>query len=83
MKKIILIGILFLMSAPLLQATTVVVNFDSLSGSGLVPSPYGGINWLDNWSYYDSVQDPYNPASPPERIYTNYDKFLSGSLMED
>lgn len=60
-------------------AHATVVNFDDLPGSALVPSPYGGINWDDNWSYYGAPQDPYNPQSQPNRIYSNYQKFAGGA----
>jgi hypothetical protein len=68
-------GALFLAS----PASAFVVTFDDLSGRALVPSPYGGIDWDDNWLHYDVAQDPYNPASPPTRIFTNYDRFPEGS----
>jgi hypothetical protein len=49
------------------QAT--VVNFDDLSGEGLVPDGYGGINWGGAWTHYDQEQDPYFPQSPAQRVY--------------
>jgi hypothetical protein len=48
-----------------------VVTFDGLP-DGLVPNGYGGINWANNWNVYSEAQNPYNPESPPARIYTNY-----------
>jgi hypothetical protein len=51
-------------------ASALVVNFDDLQGQDLVPDGYGGINW-PGWYYYDSDQFPYNPSSPPCRVY-NY-----------
>ena len=51
------------------MAGAVVVNFDDLVGQALVPNGYGGINWNDEWTYYGWTQDPYNPSSPPVRVY--------------
>lgn len=50
-------------------ANAAVVTFDSLTGDGVVPDGYGGIQWGGNWSYYDDLDPPYTPASPPERVY--------------
>ena len=59
-------------------AHATVVTFDSLSGAGTVADGYGGIQWNGNWQYYDSPQDPYNPASGAERVYpTNNDVSLA------
>ncbi|MGD0697585.1 MAG: PEP-CTERM sorting domain-containing protein [Terriglobia bacterium] len=52
------------------KASTVVVNFDDLVGQAAVPDGYGGINWGGVWTYYGYAQDPYNPESPPNRIYS-------------
>jgi len=51
-------------------ASAAVVNFDDLSGSGVVADGYGGINWGGVWTYYDSPQPPYTPSSGLERVYT-------------
>jgi hypothetical protein len=82
--KLLVLGILIiaLFAAPAFAGITV-VNFDDLTGQSLVPNGYGGIQWGNNWSYYGWDQDPFNPASPPNRIYTNYDLFPDGSLLED
>lgn len=56
-------------------AATTILNFDDLGDSGVVPDGYGGITWNDNFVYYSDEQDPYNPSSPPTRIYGNYAKF--------
>ncbi len=53
-------------------ASAVVINFDDLTGSGTVPAVFHGIDFGNNFSYYDVPQPPYNPSSPPERIYSNY-----------
>jgi hypothetical protein len=46
-----------------------VLNFDDLVGQGSMPNGYGGIADWNGWQYYDAVQPPYNPSSPPTRIY--------------
>jgi hypothetical protein len=56
------------------QAGPVVVTFDDLSGSGVVPDGYGGIKWMGHWDYYGDPQDPYTPHSAPNRIYTDYNQ---------
>lgn len=38
-------------------------------GQAAVPDGYGGINWLGNWTSYGFDQPPYNPSSPPNRVY--------------
>jgi hypothetical protein len=60
------------------QAAPVVVTFDDLP-DGSVPDGYGGINWNSNWQVYSEPQDPYNPESPPARIYTNYSLHPGGN----
>lgn len=46
-----------------------VLNFDDLVGQAAMPNGYGGIQDWSNWFYYDWDQPPYNPSSPPTRIY--------------
>jgi hypothetical protein len=51
-------------------ASAAVVTFDDLPGENVaVPDGYGGINWGGNWTYYGSVQPPYTPHSPRNRVY--------------
>ena len=78
MKRGILCVLFLLVSGSMLHAAPVVVTFDDLQGQAVVPSPYGGINWMGNWDYYGWDQDPFNPQSPPNRIYTNYQVFSDG-----
>lgn len=78
--KILSAVILLLLSVGAYGAT--VVTFDDLPDSALVPSPYMGINWLDNWENYGSGQYPYTPSSPPNRIYTNYSLHAPGNYEE-
>ena len=56
-------------------SATTVVNFDDLTGSGVLADGYGGINWGGAWTYYDAVQPPYTPASGAERIFTTNNAF--------
>jgi hypothetical protein len=60
-------------------ASATVVNFDDLTGGGTLANGYGGIDWNNNWLYYDSPQTPYNPSSLSERVYTNYALHPSGN----
>ena len=76
-------GLLAASAAVLLTASAanaVVIGFDDLSGSGVVPTIFHGIDFSDNFLYYDSPQDPYNPESAPERIYSNYAIHAPGAL---
>jgi len=50
---------------------SIVINFDDLVGQAQVPDGYGGVNNWGGWEYYDWSQPPYNPHSPPCRVY-NY-----------
>ena len=52
------------------SASAIVVNFDDLEGQDRVPDGYMGIDWPE-WWHYDADQPPYNPSSPPVRVY-NY-----------
>ena len=68
-SKSLLLIVSLLVFASYAMAATTDCNFDSFTGSGLVPDGYCGINWHSNWTYYDTVQPPYNAFSPPERVY--------------
>jgi hypothetical protein len=70
MKKSLLLATVILAFASFAMAATTDCNFDSFTGSGTVPDGYCSITWGGVWSYYDSAQPPYNPFSPPERVYT-------------
>jgi hypothetical protein len=54
-----------------MAASASVITFDDLSGTGAVPDGYAGVTWFGQWTYFDAVQPPYNPHSPPERVYDN------------
>ncbi len=61
-------------------ASATVLNFDDLTGSDSMPGTYGGLNW-SGWTYYDSVQWPYNPSSGSTRLYdiSNSNSVSSGT----
>ena len=73
MKKAltVLAGALLLTGALSAQAATVVLDFEDLPGSGVMPDGYHGlINWEAGvWNYYDSPQSPYTPHSGVVRTY--------------
>lgn len=58
-----------LFAATTCQVNAGFVTFDDLTGDGALISGYGGIDWKDQWSHYDDVQEPYNPSSGTQRIY--------------
>jgi hypothetical protein len=61
-------------------ATTIVLNFDDLTGIGLVPADYQGVHFGDDFSHYDTPDpDEYPTASGLTAIYTNYDKYKPGT----
>jgi hypothetical protein len=71
MRKLAIFLLFVLVVSMAAYGQQVVVNFDDLPGNNqLVPQGYGGIDWNNNWTYYGSPQDPYNPHSPPNRVYT-------------
>ncbi len=56
-----------------------VITFDDLpEGYNVVPSHYAGLFWSDKWVYYSFEQDPYNPSSPPNRAFGNYEYYPEG-----
>lgn len=62
-------------------------TFDDLQGQAPVPDGYCGITWYGNWTYYGFAQDPYNPHTPPNRIYdssnsTNFFSFNTPSVFD-
>ncbi len=51
-----------------------VITFDDLGGAcdntiNNIPNGYGNATWA-NWTCYQFAQDPFNPNSPPARIYS-------------
>jgi len=57
-------------------AQAYVINFDDLSGQGPVPDGYMGVADWGVWEYYDWAQPPYNPSSPPTRVYNYGDGYM-------
>jgi hypothetical protein len=69
MKRILLLLLTLMIVSTLAGAT--VCTFEELGpGAGTVPTGYCGINWAGEWQYYDTPQDPYNPHSGTERVFT-------------
>jgi hypothetical protein len=79
----LLAALAFLGAAGRARAGVVVVNFDDLSGSGVVSNGYGGINWSGHWDYYGFAQPPYNAQSGPNRVYTDNGTGLGGVAGEN
>lgn len=68
-KALITLGAGIALAVSGLASAQTIIDFDDLVGSGPVPPGYGDIaNW-GTWRYYDWAQPPYNPNSPPVRIY--------------
>jgi hypothetical protein len=59
-------------------ATTVVLDFDDLTGVGLMPAEYGGVIFGDDFSHYDTPVEGFPPASGLTTIYANYAKYSPG-----
>ncbi len=70
MRRIVT-GVVISILTVVLTSNATVINFDDLTGQDKLPIGYAGLDWDPQWMYYDSVQDPYNPSSPPTRIYTH------------
>jgi opacity protein-like surface antigen len=67
-KSMLVVAVLVFAAAGSTAAQTV-VDFDDLTGHGKIPTPYAGIDWMDEWTHYDHVQVPYPPRSWPTRVY--------------
>lgn len=72
-------GLALAFAGPAAAATTVVLNFDDLTGTGLVPATYGGVIFGDDFSHYDAPVDGFPPASGKTTLYANYAKHSPGS----
>jgi hypothetical protein len=69
--RLLLFALLTGLTAANARAGLVVLDFeDSVGVISLVPSPYGGIDWLGNWYSYTLPQDPYNAHSGVARLLT-------------
>lgn len=81
-KSILTGGAIALLASTVGNAATV-VNFDDLTGSGVVADGYGGIVWGGAWHYYDAPNDnTFTPTSGLERVYTEYALNQSGVLAD-
>ncbi|MEW5687593.1 MAG: PEPxxWA-CTERM sorting domain-containing protein [Pseudomonadota bacterium] len=63
------------LAAPASAATTFVLNFDDLTGTGLVPAEYKGVLFGNDFSHYDTPVTGFPPASGATTIYANYAKY--------
>jgi hypothetical protein len=59
-------------------ATTIVLNFDDLTGIGVMPNEYGGVIFGNDFSHYDTPVVGFPPASGLTTIYANYAKYPPG-----
>jgi len=81
-RKFLLLTLLVVLFFTMAAGATV-INFDDL-GDGVVPDGYQGVTWFGQWTNYTEAQDPYNPHSPPGRVYdgVNDGMFQFGSAVE-
>ena len=69
-KLLLLILCAVLLFALAANASQTIITFDDLNGDlQLVPDGYAGVTWHGEWEYYGDVQPPYNPHSPPNRVF--------------
>ena len=73
MRKLLGVALVVALCAPLSAFGSIIVDFDDLVGQAQVPDGYGGIADWGAWTYYDWDQPPYNPHSPPCRVYNTVD----------
>jgi hypothetical protein len=69
MRKLLGAALMLALWAPVVALGSIVVDFDDLIGQDEVPDGYGGVADWGTWWYYDWSQPPYNPHSPPCRVY--------------
>jgi hypothetical protein len=60
-------------------ATNIVLSFDDLAGTGLMPTEYGGVIFGDDFSHYDTPVAGFPPASGLTTVYANYEKYAPGT----
>ena len=63
------------LAAPASAATTFVLDFDDLSGTGVMPSEYRGVLFGNDFSHYDTPVAGFPPSSGKTTIYANYAKY--------
>ncbi|MEK7428384.1 MAG: PEPxxWA-CTERM sorting domain-containing protein [Pseudomonadota bacterium] len=71
---------LALAATPAGAATTTVINFDDLTGVGLVQEGYVGLKWSGDFSHYDLPTPQFPTASGQTAIYANYAKYQPGAV---
>jgi hypothetical protein len=71
-------GLALSLAAGAASAATTVLNFDDLTGMGLMPTEYGGVIFGDDFSHYDTPVVGFPPASGLTTIYANYAKYPPG-----
>lgn len=85
-KKLIA-GLLAVSAMAAAPASATVINFDSLSGHGRMPSVYGGAAWAPGWYYLSGDNPAFNAHSSPSRIYSIAAEasfgFLAGGQVVD
>lgn len=64
------------------SATSIVVGFEDLVGTGILANGYGGINWDGNFSYYDQTMPPFQARSGTVAAFPNYAKLPRVSVGE-
>jgi len=70
LRKLLLFSLLLVLFFALAaNATQTIITFDDLGFDQVVPDGYAGVTWYAEWNAYQEPQDPYNPHSPPFRVY--------------
>lgn len=59
-------------------ASAAVINFDDLTGDGPLPGNYQRFTWT-GWTYYDTAQTPFTPASGATRIFADQSNSISSA----
>jgi len=75
-RKLILLTLLLVVFFAM-SASAAVINFDDLPDE-VVPDGYQNVTWFGDWTNYTEPQDPYNPHSPPGRVYD----FLNDAMFQ-
>jgi hypothetical protein len=64
------------------SAAKVLVDFETLSGSGVLQDGYGGVRWNNDFSYADEVPPLYNATSGLKVAFNNYVKSVPGTRAD-
>jgi hypothetical protein len=70
--KLMPVSVLLAMLMTKSAGAGVTINFDDLVGHDRLATDYAGLCWSPNWFHYDWDQPPYNPSSPPVRVYNHH-----------